>query len=40
MSVRRIAIGVAVIVTVGLALVLWSRHGTSVFLASLGGVIC
>lgn len=40
MSVRRIAIGVVVIITVGLALVLWAQHGTRVFLATLGGVMC
>ena len=40
MSARRIAIGAALIATVALALALWARHGTSIFLASMGGVIC
>jgi hypothetical protein len=39
-SARRIAIGVLVLVLVAAALGLWARHGGTIFLSSLGAMIC
>lgn len=40
MSVRRIAAGVVVLVLIVAALGLWARHGGTIFLSSLGAMIC